>query len=117
MEKNELQITDVSPKTRAVQPFYKLLVASVALNLCITGASIYAYDHFYAIKIVNFDMRGFIEGLRAEWLQGKIDDKELTAQIEKLAAKLKEFKGQTVVISSEVILNKTAPTIVINDKK
>jgi hypothetical protein len=83
---------------------FKILLINVLVSLLISVGVLYVYDKYYAQKIVAFDLKGYIIGLRDMYVSGKINDEELKRAIDIAYAVIKNQKKNKVVLMGDVIL-------------
>jgi len=82
----------------------KSLVINVLVSLLVSFCVIYVYDRYYAQKIVAFDLKGYIVGLRDMYMAGKIDDEGLRRAIDAAYVAIKSQKKNKVVLMGDVVL-------------
>jgi archaellum component FlaF (FlaF/FlaG flagellin family) len=83
----------------------KVLLVNILVSLMVAIGVVYVYDKYYAQKIVAFDLKGYIIGLRDMYLAGKINDEDLKKAIDMAYDVIKSQKKNKVVIMGDVILS------------
>jgi hypothetical protein len=84
---------------------FKVLLINVLVSFLVAVGVVYVYDRYYAQKIVAFDLRGYMLGLRDMYIAGKINDEGLKQAIEAVYITMKNQRGNKVVLMKDVILN------------
>jgi hypothetical protein len=82
----------------------KVLLINILVSLLISVGVVYVYDKYYAQKIVAFDLKGYIIGLREMYIAGKINDEGLKQAIEAAYVAIKNQRRNKVVLMGDVIL-------------
>ncbi|WP_051345912.1 hypothetical protein [Thermodesulfovibrio yellowstonii] len=77
---------------------------SLLISVVVSAASIFVYDHFFAQKIVIFDLKGYVATLRDLYLAGKINDEELKKGIDEIEKVVNSTPKRKVIITSDVVL-------------
>jgi hypothetical protein len=83
---------------------FKVLLINVLVSLLVAIGVVYVYDKYYAQKIVAFDLKGYIIGLRDMYVAGKINDEELKRAIDAAYAVIRSQRKNKVVLMGDVIL-------------
>jgi hypothetical protein len=83
----------------------KVLLINVLVSLLVAVGVVYVYDRYYAQKIVAFDLRGYMLGLRDMYVAGKINDEGLKQAVEAVYKVIKDQRKNRVVLMKDVILN------------
>lgn len=84
----------------------KRLILNIIVSLVVSSAVVFAYDHFFAQKVVVFDFKGYIEELRDLYLAKKIDDAELKRRIDLVEAMVNSTPKRKVIIMGDAVLGK-----------
>jgi hypothetical protein len=84
---------------------FKVLVINILVSFLVSVGVVYVYDRYYAQKIVAFDLKGYVMGLRDMYLAGKINDEGLRQAIEAAYVAVKSQAKNKVVIMGDVILS------------
>jgi hypothetical protein len=84
---------------------FKVLVINILVSFFIAAGVVYIYDRYYAQKIVAFDLKGYIIGLRDMYLAGKINDEDLKKAIDMAYDVIKSQRKNKVVIMGDVVLS------------
>ena len=77
---------------------------SLLVSMFVSAGSVYVYDRFYAQKIVAVDIKGYIAAQRDLYLSGKETGKEFRANIDKLAAAVKNIPKNRVAIMEDAVI-------------
>jgi hypothetical protein len=83
----------------------KVLLVNVLVSFLVAVGVVYVYDRYYAQKIVAFDLKGYIIGLRDMYLAGKINDEDLKRAIDMAHDVIRSQRKNKVVIMGDVILS------------
>lgn len=83
----------------------KVLLVNVLVSLMVAVGVVYVYDRYYAQKIVAFDLKGYVIGLRDMYLAGKINDEDLKKAIDMAYDVIRSQRKNKVVIMGDVILS------------
>jgi hypothetical protein len=83
---------------------FRSLVINVLVSLLVSFSVIYVYDRYYAQKIVTFDLKGYIVGLRGMYMAGRINDEGLRQAIDAAYMVIKSQKKNKVVLMGDVVL-------------
>jgi hypothetical protein len=84
---------------------FKVLVINILVSFLVSVGVVYIYDRYYAQKIVAFDLKGYVIGLRDMYLAGKINDEGLRQAIEAAYVAVRNQAKNKVVIMGDVILS------------
>jgi len=82
-------------------------IQTVVISLVISAFSLFIYDHFYAPKIVAFDIKGYMADQRALYLSGKIDDAILKKNLNELQQKIAGMPKNKTIIMGDVVVSQT----------
>ena len=94
---------------------FSFLLFYIILSAAISSASIWYYDSHYTTKIAAFDLREYINNLKNNLVDGKINETELSSEIDKLKAALDKQSGKKIILLEEVIISGDIETIKISD--
>ena len=89
----------------------KNFVLSVIISALITSAGLWCYDRYYATHIAVFDMEGYINNLKKDFVAGKLPSKEIENRIAELKTLLEANAPNTVILLKEVVLSGKVKTI------
>ena len=84
---------------------FKVLLINILVSLLVAVSVVYVYDRYYTQKIVAFDLRGYMLGLRDMYVAGKINDEGLKQAIEAIYITIKNQRKNKVVFMKDVILS------------
>jgi hypothetical protein len=84
---------------------FKVLMINILVSFLVSVGVVYVYDRYYAQKIVAFDLKGYVMGLRNMYLAGKINDEGLKQAIEAAYLAVRGQAKNKVVIMGDVILS------------
>lgn len=81
-----------------------MMVFAIFINIFVTAGMLYAYDTWYAQKVVTLDLDAKIKVLRQDFLEKKIDVKELERKIKTLKTGVNSIADRRVIIKREAII-------------
>lgn len=81
-----------------------MMVFAIFINIFVTAGMLYAYDTWYAQKIVTLDLEAKIKVLRQDFLEKKIDVKELKRKIKTLKTGVNSIANRRVILKREAII-------------
>lgn len=76
-----------------------IMIALVTALLTVT-----IYDRFFATKVAMVDLTGFVKEQKELFAQGKIDQAELSSNLSRLQAYIKNQPKNLMVITKDVVL-------------
>lgn len=79
-------------------------ISVIIICLIVSILVVYAYDRFFAQKIVTFDLKGFIKEQKELYMKGQIDDNQFKMNVDNVEAMLKRVPRNKVVIMGDVVL-------------
>ena len=79
-------------------------VSVIIICLIVSILVVYAYDRFFAQKIVTFDLKGFIKEQKELYMKGEIDDAQFKRNVDRVEALLNTVPRNRVVIMGDVVL-------------
>ncbi|MRR07470.1 MAG: hypothetical protein EG828_11115 [Deltaproteobacteria bacterium] len=80
------------------------ILLAVVVSAITSTASVVAYDHFYAQKIVAVDIRSFIEAKKADYVAGRLDDASLKVEMDKLEATVASIPKNKAVLMGDLVV-------------
>ena len=109
---NEISETTLSSLEQTTTPKaedkHRIRVPGIALCLLIsiatTAATLFAYDHWLAQKIVAVDMKGYITLQRYKYKDGKINDEDLRKAFDRLELVMNSIPKNRVVIMADTAI-------------
>lgn len=81
-----------------------LIGACLVVSLGASLATIAAYDHWYAQKVVAVDIKGYIAQQRDNYLAGKLNDDELRKSFDRLEAVITAIPKNRVIIMGDAVV-------------
>ena len=81
-----------------------LIGACLVVSLGASLATIAAYDHWYAQKVVAVDIKGYIAQQRDNYLAGKMNDDELRKSFDRLEAVITAIPKNRVIIMGDAVV-------------
>ena len=89
---------------------WKSYLVTFLMCLAVSAGAIYLYDRYYATKIVSIDIRKYVADQRSLFLDGKLTEKDLNSNLDRLRQLIDGVPSNSVVIASDVVI-KNAETI------
>jgi len=83
----------------------KNLIVSVLVSAIITAGGLWYYDRHYATHIAVFDMNGYLQGLKRDFVAGKLPRDELQKRIAELKTLVGTHSPNTITLLKEVVLS------------
>lgn len=80
------------------------ILLAVVVSAITSTASVVAYDHFYAQKVVAVDIRSFIEAKKADYVAGRLDDASLKVEMDKLEATVASIPKNKAVLMGDLVV-------------
>lgn len=88
----------------------KQLSVCVLLSAIISAGLLWAYDQKFAVKIAVIDMDGYVSRLKADYIQGKLPNDVLDADLQRLSREIKEkYSSNTILLLKEVVVSGDVP--------
>ena len=81
-----------------------LIGICLAVSVGASLATIAAYDHWYAQKVVAVDIKGYIAQQRDSYLTGKLNDDELRKSFDRLEAVITAIPKNRVIIMGDAVV-------------
>jgi hypothetical protein len=100
----ERKVKEEVKKGREGLSLFKVLLINILVSFFVAVGVVYIYDKYYAQKIVAFDLKGYVIGLRDMYVAGKIDDEGLKRAIDAAYVTIKSQRKNKVVLMGDVIL-------------
>lgn len=92
-----------------------VLMVCVIISVAVSAVSIWYYDNHYAFQIAAFDLRAYVDTLKKNYADQKIDKAGLKAKIDNLETVLKNESDRKVIFLKEVIVHGNIETIKMPD--
>lgn len=80
------------------------IAVCLLLSIASSAATLFAYDHWLAQKIVAVDMKGYITLQRYKYKDGKINDEDLRKAFDKLELVMNGIPKNRVVIMADTAI-------------
>lgn len=80
------------------------ILLTIVVSAITSTASVVAYDHFYAQKVVAVDIRSFIEAKKADYVAGRLDDASLKVEMDKLEATVASIPKNKAVLMGDLVV-------------
>ena len=71
---------------------------TILISIMITVASIYIYHSYFAPKIVVLDIAQYIQGVEKDFMEGKMDEKQLKRKLLSFRNRVESISSGNVVI-------------------
>lgn len=94
-----------TPKREGEQGrWLQVIAASLLISLAASAATLFAYDRWYAQKIVAVDMKGYITLQRFKYQDGKINDEDLRKSFDRLEQMMTTIPKNKVAIMGDTAI-------------
>ena len=103
--------TPGEPEKSGKPGLVSLFVTVAVINLVLTSGLLYLYDRYMAPRVVAVDIKGFIERQRDLYVSGKINDKQLKANLDAMEHRIKSMPKNVVMITADVVVGEHAETV------
>lgn len=80
------------------------LLMVLAVSLVTSAASVAAYDHFFAQKVVAVDIKSFIEEKKADYVAGRLDEAGIKREMDKLEATVAAIPKNKAVLMGDLVV-------------
>lgn len=114
MAENETEISQTGPSSLEQTTIPKTkekqgirlpgIVICLLMSLASSAVTLFAYDHWYAQKIVAVDMKGYLTLQRYKYKDGKINDDDLRKAFDKLELVMNSIPKNRVVIMADTAI-------------
>lgn len=101
----------VAPAARPILPaehrrdgWLSCFALCLIISLAVSAATLFAYDRWWAQKIVAVDMKGYITLQRYKYKDGKINDEDLRKAFDRLEQMMNTIPGNRVVIMGDTAI-------------
>ncbi len=95
--------SEYKPASRLGLSFRSVLIV-LLLNVLVSSVSVYVYDRFFSLKVVAFDVRGYMAGQKKLFYEGKITEEELLGGLDRLDAILKQENKNTLILNGDAVI-------------
>lgn len=82
----------------------RLVALIVLISMLASTASLIIYDRFFALKIVAFDITGFITSQKKQFYEGKITETELLRSLDEVDELLNRENKTTLILNSNAVI-------------
>lgn len=82
----------------------RIALACVCVSVISSIASIAAYDHWYAQKVVAVDLKGYITQQRDNYVAGKISDDQLRRSLDRLEQVVTSIPKNKAVLMGDLVV-------------
>jgi len=83
----------------------KNLIVSILISALFTAGGLWYYDRHYATHIAVFDMNGYLNNLKNDYVAGKLSKEELQKRIADLKTLVGVPSPNTITLLKEVVLS------------
>ena len=83
----------------------KNLIVSILISALFTAGGLWYYDRHYATHIAVFDMNGYLNNLKNDYVAGKLSKEELQKRIADLKTLVGAPSPNTITLLKEVVLS------------
>ena len=94
-------MTPLVPGKQSVRPDY---LEVVLIALVVAGVSLFAYDRWFAPRVVAFDLKGFLRTQQALLASGEITEAQWQQRLDRLEQVFLELPPNRTILLKEVVL-------------
>ena len=94
-------MTPLVPGKQSVRPDY---LEVVLIALVVAGVSLFAYDRWFAPRVVAFDLKGFLRTQQALLASGEITEAQWQQRLDRLEQVFRELPPNRTILLKEVVL-------------
>lgn len=99
-----IQAPAANPGTHVKMSNRSSLLLVLAVSLVTSAASVAAYDHFFAQKVVAVDIKSFIEEKKADFVAGRLDEAGMKREMDKLEAMVAAIPKNKAVLMGDLVV-------------
>ncbi|APG23984.1 hypothetical protein [Syntrophotalea acetylenica] len=92
------------PPPRAGRGPVRLFFLIALVSLSVSIGSVWAYDRYFAQKVVAVDIQGFLDIQKQEFLRGAIDERELERRMDRLEKVVDTIPSRYAVLMGDVVI-------------
>ena len=96
-------MTPLVPGKQSVRPDY---LEVVLIALVVAGVSLFAYDRWFAPRVVAFDLKGYLRTQQALLANGEITEAQWQQRLDRLEQVFRELPPNRTILLKEVVLKK-----------
>ena len=94
-------MTPLVPGKQSVRPDY---LEVVLIALVVAGVSLFAYDRWFAPRVVAFDLKGYLRTQQALLANGEITEAQWQQRLDRLEQVFREQPPNRTILLKEVVL-------------
>ena len=94
-------MTPLVPGKQSVRPGY---LEVLLIALVVAGVSLFAYDRWFAPRMVAFDLKGYLRAQQALLASGEITESKWQQGLERLEQVFREQPPNRTILLKEVVL-------------
>ena len=94
-------MTPLVPGKQSVRPDY---LEVVLIALVVAGVSLFAYDRWFAPRVVAFDLKGYLRTQQALLGSGEITEAQWQQGLDRLEQVFRELPPNRTILLKEVVL-------------
>ena len=94
-------MTPLVPGKQSVRPDY---LEVVLIALVVAGVSLFAYDRWFAPRVVAFDLKGYLRTQQALLANGEITEAQWQQGLDRLEQVFREQPPNRTILLKEVVL-------------
>ena len=94
-------MTPLVPGKQSVRPDY---LEVVLIALVVAGVSLFAYDRWFAPRVVAFDLKGYLRTQQALLGSGEITEAQWQQRLDRLEQVFRELPPNRTTLLKEVVL-------------
>ena len=111
MREGETPLEDVTGKAAGTGKEIRRLLLTVLLCAATSAMMIAGYDRWFAQKIVALDVKGYIAEQRDLFISGRISEKQLKQNFDRLEKAKEKVPANRVIILGDVLVRKNVEVI------
>ena len=101
-------MTPLVPGKQSVRPDY---LEVVLIALVVAGVSLFAYDRWFAPRVVAFDLKGYLRTQQALLANGEITEAQWQHGLDRLEQVFREQSPNRTILLKEVVLKNGEPEL------
>ena len=94
-------MTPLVPGKQSVRPGY---LEVVVIALVVAGITLFAYDRWFAPRVVAFDLKGYLRTQQALLGSGEITEAQWQQRLDRLEQVFRELPPNRTILLKEVVL-------------
>ena len=84
--------------------YFKPLFYSFLISLTVAALSIFIYDRYFALKVVAFDISGFVSQQKKQFYAGKITEAERLRSLDRVDAARDIQNKSTLILNGNAVI-------------